>query len=58
MSAMMFRLLQVHQKLDGELRREQKRRAPNEARIRKLKKLKLAIKDRLLGRISSTAMAG
>lgn len=54
----MFRLLKRHEVLDGELRREQKRRAPDEARIRKLKKLKLAIKDRLLGKASSTALAG
>lgn len=43
-----FRLMQFHQKLDSELRAEQRRRWPDIFRIQKLKKLKLAVKDRLL----------
>ncbi len=42
-----FRLLQYHQKLDGELRNEMRRSWPSFARIQRLKKLKLAVKDRL-----------
>jgi len=42
-----FRLMQYHQKIDSELRAEIARRWPNAFRIQKLKRLKLAIKDRL-----------
>jgi uncharacterized protein len=47
MSDRNFRLLQYHQKLDGELRSELRRSWPSFARIQRLKKLKLAVKDRL-----------
>jgi uncharacterized protein len=42
-----FRLMQYHQKLDSELRAELARRWPDIFRIQKLKRLKLAVKDRL-----------
>jgi uncharacterized protein len=42
-----FRLLQFHQRLDGELRGELRRSWPSFDRIQRLKKLKLAVKDRL-----------
>jgi uncharacterized protein len=42
-----FRLMQFHQKLDHELRAELKMRWPDLLRIQKLKRLKLAVKDRL-----------
>jgi hypothetical protein len=42
-----FRLLQYHQKIDRELRAEMNRRWPDMFRIQKLKRLKLAVKDRL-----------
>jgi hypothetical protein len=42
-----FRLLQYHQKIDRELRAEITRRWADMFRIQKLKRLKLAIKDRL-----------
>lgn len=42
-----FRLMQYHQKLDGELRAELARRWPDVFRIQKLKRLKLVVKDRL-----------
>jgi uncharacterized protein len=48
MTFSVFRLMQFHQKLDSELRAEQKRRWPDIFRIQKLKKLKLAVKDRML----------
>lgn len=39
--------MQYHQKLDSELRVERARRWPDVFRIQKLKRLKLAVKDRL-----------
>jgi hypothetical protein len=41
--------MQYHQKIDRELRAEITRRWPDIFRIQKLKRLKLAIKDRLEG---------
>lgn len=42
-----FRLLQYHQKLDEELRSEIRRAWPSFDRIQRLKRMKLAVKDRL-----------
>ncbi len=42
-----FRLLQYHQKLDEQLRGEMRRPWPSFARIQRLKRLKLAVKDKL-----------
>ena len=42
-----FRLMQFHQNIDRELRAELKRRWPDVFRVQKLKRLKLAVKDRL-----------
>ena len=47
MSDRLFRLMERHQKLDEALRRVQTRRWPDPFEIARLKKLKLAIKDRL-----------
>lgn len=47
MSDHSFRLLQYHQRLDGELRSELRRAWPSFDRVQRLKKLKLAVKDRL-----------
>ena len=41
--------MQYHQKIDRELRAEINRRWPDMFRVQKLKRLKLAIKDRLEG---------
>jgi uncharacterized protein len=49
-----FRLMQYHQKLDAELRAERSRRWPDVFRIQKLKRLKLAVKDRLSTSASKT----
>ena len=49
-----FRLMQYHQKLDAELRAEGARRWPDLFRIQKLKRLKLAVKDRLSIRATKT----
>ena len=48
-----FRLMQYHQKIDNELRAEVNRRWPDAFRIQQLKRLKLAIKDRLANRASA-----
>lgn len=45
-----FRLLERHQKLDALLRLALARRWPDPAEIGRLKKMKLAIKDRLARR--------
>jgi hypothetical protein len=47
MNAIMYRLTFIHRKLDEEIRRELKRRFPDNVRLLRLKKLKLAVKDRL-----------
>lgn len=43
-----YRLLTRHQRLDEELRIEQSRPRPDFARLFRLKRLKLAVKDRLV----------
>ena len=47
MNALNYRLFLVHSKLDAEVRREHKRRFPDAVRLLRLKKLRLAIKDRM-----------
>jgi hypothetical protein len=42
-----FLLLEHHAKIDDALRNEQRRRVPDLFRMQQLKKLKLAVKDRL-----------
>jgi hypothetical protein len=50
MNALIYRLTVIHRKLDDEIRRELKRRFPDSIRLLRLKKLRLAIKDRLHSR--------
>lgn len=47
MSDRMFRLLERHQKLDRLIAAAQRRRASDSLELIRLKKLKLAIKDRI-----------
>lgn len=47
MTGFAFRLLLVHRRLDDEIRSALARRWPDVARVQRLKKLKLAVKDRL-----------
>ena len=49
MNATLYRLTLVHRRLDEEIRRELKGRFPDAVRLLRLKKLKLAVKDRLHG---------
>ena len=46
-----YKLFVVSHKLDDEIRREQTQRRPNPHRLSRLKKLRLAVKDRLAGHI-------
>ena len=45
----LFRLLEMHQRIDEALRRELRRPWPEPFKIIRLKKLKLRVKDRLHG---------
>jgi hypothetical protein len=47
MSIEAFRLTTIHQSLDEAIRAEMKRRMPDSMRLLRLKKVKLAVKDRL-----------
>ena len=47
MNAFIYRLSVIHRKLDDEIRRELKRRFPDSIKLLRLKKLRLAVKDRL-----------
>lgn len=47
MNPTLYRLTVTHRRLDEEIRRELRRRFPDTMRLLRLKKLKLAIKDRL-----------
>jgi hypothetical protein len=55
MSDRTFLLLERHQRLDERLRRTQSMRFPDPLEIVRLKKLKLAIKDRLAKLMRRTA---
>lgn len=47
MNAIAYRLTNIHRRLDEEIRRELTRRLPDSLRLLRLKRLKLAVKDRL-----------
>lgn len=49
MSAATYRLTSIHKSLDEAISRELKSRLPDSLRLLRLKKLKLAVKDRLNG---------
>ena len=49
MSDLVYRLTTTHQRLDEAIRAETKRRLPDSLRLLRLKKLKLAVKDRIAG---------
>ena len=56
MNPFIYRLALVHRRLDEEIRRELARRLPDSIRLLRLKKLKLAVKDRLHAKASRTAV--
>lgn len=47
MNPVFYRMSVIHRRLDEEIRRELKRRFPDRMRLLRLKKLRLAVKDRL-----------
>lgn len=47
MNSLLLRLKRLHVRLDEELLQERRQRRPDHDRITRIKKLKLAIKDRL-----------
>ena len=49
MSSATYRLTRIHRSLDDAIRQEMQRRLPNSLRLLRLKKLRLAVKDRLTG---------
>ena len=51
MTARLYRLTEMHQRIDNRLRVELKRRAPDHLAVSHLKKLKLRVKD-LLNRLA------
>lgn len=57
MNAFIYRLSVIHRRLDDEIRRELKRRLPDSIRLLRLKKLKLAVKDRLHRHLRKTRLA-
>ena len=52
MKDLFYRMTKVHRLLDDEIRSELKRRFPNHNKLLRLKKLRLAVKDRLHARFS------
>jgi hypothetical protein len=46
-NAITYRLTRIHRRLDDEIRRELRHRLPDSLRLLRLKKLRLAVKDRL-----------
>ena len=57
MNAFSYRLLVVHGKLDEEVCREHQRRFPDALRLLRLKKLRVAIKDRMYRRADAPRLA-
>ena len=47
MNPLIYKLTLVHRRLEDEIRGELKKRLPDTMRLLRLKKLKLAVKDRL-----------
>ena len=47
MNPFIYKLTVIHRRLDEEIRAELKRRVPDSLRLLRLKKLRLAVKDRL-----------
>jgi hypothetical protein len=58
MNPVIHRMKLVHARLDAEVRRELKARFPDQGRVARLKKLKLAIKDQLARTAPRSIRAG
>jgi hypothetical protein len=57
MNPLIYRLTVVHRRLEEEIRLELGKRLPDSVRLLRLKKLKLAIKDRLYGQLGKASKA-
>jgi len=53
MNAVLYRLTALHRRLEDAIRSELAYRAPNGLKLLRLKKLKLAVKDRLHGHVKA-----
>ncbi len=54
MKNLIYRLTLIHRKIDDEIRGELARRFPDSIKLLRLKKLRLAVKDRLTRRVSES----
>lgn len=57
MKTLIYTLTLLHRKIDDEIRSELARRFPDSIKLLRLKKLRLAIKDRLYRRVSGSGAA-
>lgn len=57
MSSATYRLTRIHRRLDDAIRMEMTRRLPDSLRLLRLKKLRLAVKDRLTALLSRSLAA-
>ena len=57
MSSATYRLTRIHRSLDDAITAEMRRRLPDSFRLLRLKKLRLAVKDRLTDLMRRTAAA-
>ena len=57
MSSTAYRLTHIHRRLDDEITREMTRRLPDSLKLLRLKKLRLAVKDRLTALMRRTVAA-
>ncbi len=55
MNILIERLIATHRRLNREIRRERSRLAPDELRLKQLKKLRLATKDQLVRHVPDGA---
>jgi len=51
METLIYKLTLIHRKIDDEIRGELARRIPDSLKLLRLKKLRLAVKDRLYRRV-------
>ncbi|MEA3016384.1 MAG: hypothetical protein QOI38_1106 [Sphingomonadales bacterium] len=57
MSSASYRLTRIHRRLDDAIRLEMQRRLPDSLRLLRLKKLRLAVKDRLAALLRKSLLA-
>ena len=55
MKTLIYQLTLIHRKIDDDIRSELARRFPDSIKLLRLKKLRLAIKDRLYRRVTASS---